>query len=123
MADASTFEPLVTDFLGERETDRWEGTEVEQYRFIFENGYGVSLLRGQLPGADTPFGRSESRNTVGYENGNWEAMIAEETIFGMVPIFKSELYDEDDPIAGNLDNAGVNRVLATVSSWEKGGAK
>lgn len=123
MADASTFDPLVTDFQGERETDRWEGTEVEHYRFLFENGYGVSLLRGQLPGQDTPFGRTEGRDTEGYENGNWEAMIAEQTELGMLPIFASELYDENEPIAGNLDNAGVNRLLATVSAWEKGGAK
>ena len=120
MSIPDTFEPLVSDYnyewhnAGAEELP--EGESFERALFKLDNGYYVSVVRSNANGV----------LSLGYENGKWEAVISRDTndplwqMLGLTREPATELNhllpDDVDGarLAGNLDNAGINALVAQV---------
>lgn len=119
----TNFEPLVvTDYEGVWDSAEGypltDGETFEHVHYNLPNGYLVSVARTNLQGD----------NSIGYESGLWEAALMRQAdpfytmITGRYGVDAPELdhLTTDDlggiKVVGNLDNAGVNTLLATVAA-------
>lgn len=128
MPNPATFSPLVLSDEytqvehdpGDRFGDLPEGTLFEHYRVTLDNGYVVSVCRTNLQ-ADNP--------SIGWEDGLWEAATMRKThnpmarLLGLdfepAPELDELNTHEPEPgvrVIGNLDNEGVNALLADVAA-------
>lgn len=131
MADPTEFEPLTIPEQYEAEWDSAEGYNLqdgqtfEHVHVNMPNGYLVSLAR-------TNMGDDWSDETIGYEDGKWEAALMRQAsplytmLTGRYGVPAPELDDlttdtigegpQTMTLVGNLDQEGVNNLLATVAA-------
>lgn len=131
MADPTEFEPLVIPEGYEAEWDPAEGYNLqdgqtfEHVHVNLPNGYLVSVAR-------TNMGDDHSEHTIGYEDGKWEAHLMRQAspiytmLTGRYGVPAPELDDlttdtvGEGPhtmtLVGNLDQEGVNTLLAAVAA-------
>lgn len=131
MANPTDFEPLVIPEGYEAEWDNpeayplEEGQTFEHVHVNLPNGYMVSLAR-------TNFGDEIADQTIGYEDGKWEAALFRQAspLYAMLtgrygvpaPELDDLTTDEIGPeghtikLVGNLDQEGVNTLLAAVAA-------
>lgn len=129
MPNPATFEPLVvTGYEVEFDprkasdfTNAAEGETFEHARISLPNGYAVSVARTNVGGGEVP-------QSVGYDEGRWEAALMKpqtDPIFRLLvgPYQKATELDhltthevEDWKVVGNLDNAGIQELCATVAA-------
>lgn len=131
MADPTEFEPLTIPAQYEAEWDSAEGYNLQEGQTFehvhvqLSNGYLVSLAR-------TNMGDDWSDATIGYEDGKWEAALMRQAspiyamLTGRYGVPAPELDDlTTDTIGvgeatmtlvGNLDQEGVNALLAAVAA-------
>lgn len=126
MTDPTTFEPLaVTGYevtydprTASDFADAAEGETFEHARIDLPNGYSVSVARTNV---------GEAPNSIGYENGRWEAAFIKKQTNPLLALLGGEHVRADEldhltthevenwRVVGNLDNAGIQLLLDTVA--------
>lgn len=123
MTNPATFEPLATDYEvewdnAERFGELSEGTVFEHAHITLPNGYVISVARTNI---------DPEHVSIGFEDGLWEAALMKPNTSPLAALFgetfepATELDDltnadvEGFKLVGNLDNAGINTLAATVA--------